>query len=145
MNREILFRGQPTGKGGIWMVGIGAYKTHTAEHLVINAKGDSVEVVHLCQYTGLKDKNGKKIFEGDILKFIAPNGTIRYFVVEWANEDRRLKPLNGFQHDGNPIRISGWCFNWNGHRLYPTVMDGVPDNERMEIVGNIHDNPNLLK
>ena len=27
-----------------------------AEHLVLNAKGDCVEVVHLCQYTGLKDK-----------------------------------------------------------------------------------------
>ena len=145
MNREILFRGQPTGKGGIWMVGIGAYKTHTAEHLVLNAKGDCVEVVHLCQYTGLKDCNGKEIFEGDILCLTISDGSTRHFVVEWANEDRTLKPLNGFQHDGNPIRISGWCFNWNGHRLYPTVVDGVPDNERMEIVGNIHDIADLLK
>lgn len=145
MNREILFRGQPTGKGGIWMVGIGAYKTHTAEHLVLNAKGDCVEVVRLCQYTGLKDKNGKKIFEGDILKFIVSDGTIRYFAVEWAAEDRILRPLSDFVPDGNPIRISGWCFNWRGYRLYPTVIDGVPDNEVMEIVGNIYDNPGLMK
>ena len=145
MNREILFRGQPTGKGGIWMVGVGAYKTHTAEHLVLNAKGDCVEVVRLCQYTGLKDKNGKKIFEGDILKFIVSDGTIRYFAVEWAAEDRILRPLSDFVPDGNPIRISGWCFNWRGYRLYPTVIDGVPDNEVMEIVGNIYDNPGLMK
>jgi uncharacterized phage protein (TIGR01671 family) len=145
MKREILFRGQPTGKGRIWMVGIGAYKTRTAEHLVLNAKGDCVEVVRLCQYTGLKDKYGKKIFEWDILKFIVPDGTIRYFVVEWASEDRILRPLSDFVPEGNPIRISGWCFNWRGHRLYPTVIDGVPDNEAMEIVGNIHDNPELLK
>lgn len=145
MNREILFRGQPTGKGGIWMVGIGAYKAHTAEHLVLNAKGDCVEVVRLCQYTGLKDKNGKKIFEGDILKFIVSDGTIRYFAVEWAAEDRILRPLSDFVPDGNPIRISGWCFNWRGYRLYPTVIDGVPDNEVMEIVGNIYDNPGLMK
>lgn len=145
MNREILFRGQPTGKGGIWMVGIGAYKTRTAEHLILDAKGTSVEVVRLCQYTGLKDKNGKKIFEGDILKFIVSDGTIRYFAVEWAAEDRILRPLSDFVPDGNPIRISGWCFNWRGYRLYPSVIDGVPDNEVMEIVGNIYDNPGLMK
>ena len=57
----------------------------------------------------------------------------------------KLMPLSGFLPDGNDIRFSGWCFNWNGHRLYPSVIDGVPDNERMEIVGNIYDNPELMK
>lgn len=145
MNREIKFKGQPTGKYGVWMVGIGAYKTYTAEHLVLNAKGDSVEVVHLCQYTGLKDKNGREIYEGDILRLTMPDGSIRHFVVEWATEDRKLMPLSGFEHDGNDIRISGWCFNWNGHRLYPTVIDGIPDNDVMIIVGNIFDNPEMVK
>lgn len=145
MNREIRFRGQPIGKGGMWLEGIGAYKTNTAEHLVIDAKGKSVEVVRLCQYTNLKDKNGKKIYEGDILRLTILDGSTRHFAVEWANENRLLMPLDGFEHDGNVICINGWCFNWEGHRLYPSVIDGVPDNERMEIVGNVHDNPELLK
>ena len=102
-----------------------------------------MKVETLGQYTGLKDKNGKEIYEGDILCLTILDGSARYFVVEWATEDRKLMPLSGFVPDGNPIRISGWCFNWNGHRLYPTVIDGVPDNEAMEIVGNIHDNPDL--
>lgn len=145
MEREIKFRGKPIGKGGIWLEGIGAYKSYTAEHLVIDAKGNSVEVVYLCQYTGLKDKNGNKIFEGDIVQLTIPDGTIRLFVVEWAEEDRKLISLSGFEHDGNPVRICGWCFNWNGFHLYPTVIDGIPDNEKMTIVGNVHDNPELIK
>lgn len=92
------------------------------------------------QFTGLCDKNGKMVYEGDVLRLTIPDGSIRYFSVEWAEEKRTLMPLRGFEHDGNPVRISGWCFNWNGHRLYPSVIDGVFDNERMEIVGNIHEN-----
>ena len=60
MDREIKFRGYPIGKGGVWMVGIGAYKSQTAEHLVLNAKGDYVEVVHLCQmhWDERQERNG---------------------------------------------------------------------------------------
>ena len=47
MNREIIFRGKPVGKGGIWVEGTGAYKTQTAEHIIVNAKGASLEVVYL--------------------------------------------------------------------------------------------------
>jgi hypothetical protein len=74
-----------------------------------------------------------------------PDGSVRHFTVEWAEENRTLMSLCGFKHDGIPIRISGWCFNWNGFHLYPTVIDGIPDNEEMTIVGNVHDNPELMK
>lgn len=130
MKREILFRGQPTGKGGIWMVGIGAYKTHTAEHLVLNAKGDCVEVVRLCQYTGLKDKNGKKIFEGDIVKGVS------------HKSDSCISELIPF----DVIGVVGY------HKEYQTLEVRTRQASlhievaiKGEVIGNIHDNPELMK
>ena len=152
MNREIKFRGLPFEKGWSWQYGYLIKQMYRGKEkfyvgYVQNGAIMGIEVSPdtIGQYTGLKDKNGKEIYEGDILRFQVPDGTIRHFVIEWADEDRILRPLSDFVPDGNPIRISGWCFNWNGYRLYPTVMDGVPDNEVMEVVGNIHDNPELLK
>ena len=157
MKREILFRAKCFGK---WRYGSyvhfdkkpihNCYNCNYKDFIVTNeVDGEHyypiIELSSLGQYTGLKDKNGKEIYEGDILRLTMPDGSIRHFVVEWATEDRKLMPLSRFEHDGNDIRISGWCFNWNGHRLYPTVIDGIPDNEVMTIVGNIHDNPELIK
>lgn len=157
MNREILFRAKCS---GVWRYGSYVHFDKKPIHDCYNDKYRDFIVVSgvygeyhypitelssIGQYTGLKDKNGKKIFEGDILRFEVPDGTIRHFVIEWASEDRILRPLFNFVPDGNPIRINGWCFNWNGYRLYPSVIDGVPDNEVMEIVGNATDNPELMK
>lgn len=155
MNREIIFRGKSIGTGE-WLYGLlfnWGLQPPTNVPCICACVPTWEEAYHIyCvdpntigQYTGLKDKVGKKIFERDILHLTIPDGSTRHFVVEWANENRMLKSLNGFEHDGNAIRISGWCFNWEGYRLYPSVIDGIPDNERMEIVGNIHDTPDLLK
>ena len=119
------------------MVGIGAYKTHTAEHLVLNAKGDCVEVVRLCQYTGLKDKNGKKIFEGDILK--TPRGFIGEVVFGRAEEECRHKVFGRMVIDC--YTTYGWIFvRGDGYRcaIDDELLEG-------EIIGNIHDNPELMK
>ena len=164
MNREIKFRGKRIDNGE-WVYGSGLQQCKDElgneiaaifENVVKSEKYIKkdgrytlyyapVKAETLGQYTGLKDKNGKDIYEGDILCLQVPDGTIRHFVIEWTDEDRILRPLSDFVPDGNPIRISGWCFNWRGYRLYPTVIDGVPDNEVMEIIGNIHDNPELMK
>lgn len=123
MKREIEFRGKPIGKGGKWMVGIGAYKSHTSEHLVLNAKGDSVEVVHLCQYTGLKDKNGIKIFEGDIIE---------------SNGYKHLVTYNE--------KLAGFCAV---NAKYPEDICGINQqwiNECSKVViGNVIDNPEIVK
>ena len=150
MSREILYRGINFQKE--WVYG-DLFHSYANNDMAIayyregskTPTFDAVFSESVGQYTGLKDKNGKKIFEGDILRFEVPDGTIRHFVIEWASEDRILRPLFNFVPDGNPIRINGWCFNWNGHHLYPSVIDGVPGNEVMEIVGNVTDNPELMK
>lgn len=120
MKREILFRGQPTGQGGRWMVGIGAYKVHTIEHLVLNAKGDCVEVVRLCQYTGLKDKNGKRIFEGDIVTI----GNNLKAVVIWFNGSFRFKD------------------ELSSKATYFDDIGIIMRDYDVQVVSNIHDNPN---
>lgn len=139
MKREIKFRGKPTGMGGIWMVGIGAYKTHTAEHLVLNAKCDCVEVVHLCQYTGLKDCNGKEIYEGDIIK--TPRGNIGMVIFGKAEETvTHYVYLRKFTY---VYATYGWVFKLinDGYKcaiIDNSILDG-------NCIGNIYDNPELMK
>lgn len=70
----------------------------------------------ICQYTGLCDKNGTKIFEGDILKGLYSNG------------NAEVKMING---------------SWVGYAGKGwTDIGYVVD--RVEVIGNAHDNPELL-
>lgn len=76
-----------------------------------------VDTKTLCQYTGLTEKNGRKIWENDIIK-----GTFWGFMMPVENYIFKIS-----WHDG----VAGWCRN---------VMDD--DNE---VIGNIFDNPELLE
>ncbi len=80
--------------------------------------GDEVE---LMQYTELKDKNGKEIYEGDIL-FFEPFGK--------HNNDRIVKFKQGM-FLGELVR--------NGYN------DAITSSDFYKVIGNIHENPELLE
>lgn len=75
------------------------------------------------QFTGLKDRNGKEIYEGDIL---SNKDTYGYMVVNWS-------PTSA----GFCLDKKGWIFS---HYFKEAV-----DAEECEVIGNIHENPELLK
>lgn len=80
----------------------------------------------VCQCTGLKDKNGKLIFENDILS--------GHIDVEFPEDETRKRVM---WHE------NGWCTNEPGCDDYEELDDF--DSENFEVIGNMIDNPELLE
>ena len=85
-------------------------------------KGWSIDEEYLMQSTGLFDKNGKEIFEGDIVRFFDSLYTVFYDIEEGSY---RLKP-----HDDR------WVVDY---------MSNFSSEESFEIIGNIYENKELLE
>lgn len=86
------------------------------------------------QYTGLKDRNGKEIYEGDILEFRANPFDRKRDLFQVVFKD------GGFRDEWN---------NYIGQYLPPDIRNKqggrVRLNEACEVVGNIYENPELLE
>ena len=137
MENRFLFRGKRIDNGE-WIVGSLIVDKH--QHI---ETGEQIEIIGIypseykdfskridpstiCQCTGLKDKNGKLIFENDIL-----SGHIDV----------------GFPEDETRKRVvwhkNGWCTNEPGCDDYEELDDF--DSENFEVIGNMIDNPELLE
>lgn len=88
----------------------------------------------LMQPTGLKDKNGLDIFEGDVVK-VSDGGN---------EEDSYTSVVKYYSDEGYPAfdieAPSSWYYESN---VLSTIMGG--DYETIEVIGNIYENPNLLE
>ena len=130
--REILFRGKNL-ESEKWVYG------DLMENTYIFGKNDlycldsyEVDKETIGQYIGLKDKNGVKIFEGDILE---DEGTL--FTVFYAD--------GGFAIESNPKYFGyGYQDNLNPREPLSDMQMGSYVEDNCEVVGNIHDNKALL-
>ena len=122
--REIKFRGYNR-KNNVWLYGF--YLQNRGAHFIAPdefADGKSwddyeIDPATLGQYTGLHDRNGREIYEGDILHdHFCNNRYVVYF-------------------DGGSFDVMS-TLDKSGNYLSDVLGD-------IEIIGNIHDNPELMK
>lgn len=117
--REILFRGKQDSNGK-WVYG----DYHTDSCYIYDCK-DSIAYKVIAetvgQFTGLCDKNGKKIFEGDIVRCKNYHGTVEGYIGYSKSGVYFLYCISGYSDE--------YLFNCTD----------------IEIIGNIYDNPELLK
>ena len=159
--REILFRGKRTdndewiegylhkidgvGKGyrayGIQVQDIDSYMCRPHSH--------EVQPKTVGQFTGLTDKNGTKIFEGDVVRFNGQIGTIVFERGAFGIGIQNLihyKRIEQFVEKRGAIYCGAYCDNfislweiyWNCDCSDLIIKD-------VEVIGNIHDNPELLE
>lgn len=137
MESRYLYRGKRIDNGE-WIVGSLIVDKH--QHI---ETGEQIEIIGIypseykdfskridpstiCQCTGLKDKNGKLIFENDILS--------GHIDVEFPEDETRKRVV---------WHKNGWCTNEPGCDDYEKLDDF--DSENFEVIGNVFDNPELLE
>lgn len=155
MDREILFRGKRTDNGewteGYLYPAIGVDREKWLITVVDSALSSSntysVIPETVGQYTGLTDKNGKKIFEGDILEC---NGNSKDLVkvvfsefgVVDTDTECPVDTVIGWHYEVIPTdelsTVEPFCLSMPLTNSYIKYC-------HMEVIGNIHDNPELLE
>ena len=119
--REIKFRAWVRRKKK--MIGWDDIKFAIGSVFYDSSKGRYYDVM---QYTGLKDKNGKEIYEGDILRYVTNDGKEHTIAIE-----QKL----GW-NCGCCFPVWGWEFG---------IYEGVGETSDYEVIGNIYEQPELLK
>lgn len=137
--REILFKGKRKDNGE-WIEGslitsinrawISSEKTDPQRLRSISntdAIWRAIEIIPetICQFTGLCDKNGKRIWENNVV-WLVYNGEGHIYQIVWDNSELDFKATNGEENYGSNFEYLLCC-------------------DEIEVIGNIFDNPELLQ
>ena len=124
--REIKFRGKDKIGNKGWVFGDLVHNqkvTQTGLEPRTMVAGYEVATETVGQFTGLLDEKGEEIYEGDIISLKQPNGNYSSCEVSMS--------YKGY-----------WAITW---AIHERVLLGFVDRSHIEVIGNIHDNPELLK
>lgn len=143
MTREILFRGMRVDSGK-WVEGhlveqnSPDYHAYIIPSFAAEVDNRHVEILEceihevapctVGQFTESTDRNGKRIFEGDIVEYVG---------VSWDDPEMTRAEVIWCGYDG------GWGTT-EGQDCCPDALT-APDAERMTVIGNIYDNPELME
>lgn len=142
--REIVFRGKhlDTGnwvEGSLLMLGEESWIV-VADDGICGWKSFNVDPATVGQYTGLKDKNGERIFEGDILRY-----SYDYPGSPWLKAEGKTDADIKY-HTGD-VFWQEWRGTWavgarvQRHSANQDIFVYCRNPNRVEVIGNIHDNP----
>jgi|APEBP8051073302_1049394.scaffolds.fasta_scaffold02460_3 uncharacterized phage protein (TIGR01671 family) len=142
MNRVIKFRGKSVGSTN-WFYGY-YLQTKAGEAFIRSTENFETYWVleeTLGQFTGLHDKNGKEVYEGDILRFPPKN--------DWENNNYSCFEV--FFHDGDGNSDYNIGYSMSRMHNHGAICGGyIPafkpkTVKQMAVIGNIYDNPELLE
>ena len=117
--REILFRGKHSDNE--WYYGSLIFGINGKAYISSNGEAYPTQVYAetVGQYTGLTDKNGVRVFEGDIVKALTRYGTEHQYAITYR---------------AGTFWFGGW--NW---------VEFLDRFQFPEVIGNVHDDPGLMK
>lgn len=135
--RQIKFRGRKS--NGEWLygdlvhnVGVGASSALIFPEEAHDSWDRYIVLTDtIGQFTGLHDKNGKEIYEGDIVKWIL---TMPEIGVNGGYEEYDTEEIGEIKWDAGALQLGEYC----------AAGFAYESEDYAEVLGNIHDNPELL-
>ncbi|WP_130893090.1 YopX family protein [Paraprevotella xylaniphila] len=147
--KRIRFRGKSLDSGK-WMYGDlienqGEYYIyHACTETTLSDEGNTITIVAtkvqnetVGQYTGLQDRNGKEIYEGDIVEQIVTNG-YDYGLISEVCFDNGVFGIKHKSYKDYVVSRFVYSSYWNDGHAHGTI------SYEYELKGNIYDNPDLL-